>query len=104
MVGRYPAESHWVDFLAPKTRWEVQNAGEDGREIPRRSHELQQFGQIFSKNMPLDILVVMLGTNDLLKGADASTAAARMESFLTQIPFSRERMLLVAPPPMNPGT
>lgn len=102
--GRYPTESRWVDLLAQKTGWEVQNAGENGREIPRRPHELQQFGQILSKNSPLDMLVVMLGTNDLLKGANAAAAAARMEAFLTQIPFNRERMLLVAPPPMKPGT
>ncbi|MGM9618326.1 MAG: GDSL-type esterase/lipase family protein [Oscillospiraceae bacterium] len=102
--GRYPAESRWVDLLAQKTGWQVQNAGENGREIPRRPQELQRFGQLLSKALPVDMLVVMLGTNDLLQGADAPTAAARMEAFLTQIPFSRGNVLLLAPPPMKPGT
>lgn len=101
--GRYSAESRWVDLLAQKTGWEVRNAGENGREIPRRPHELQRFEQLLSTNLPLDLLLVMLGTNDLLQGADAAAVAARMEAFLTQIPFHRESMLLVAPPPMKPG-
>ena len=33
--GRYPAISRWVDLLAAKTGWDVINAGENGREIPR---------------------------------------------------------------------
>lgn len=102
--GRYPAESRWVDLLAEKTGWDLQNAGENGRAIPRRPQELSRFGQLLTASLPLDLLIVMLGTNDLLQGADAPGAAARMEAFLTQLPLSRENILLLSPPPMRPGT
>ena len=31
---RYPAECRWVDILARKLNWEIQNEGQNGREIP----------------------------------------------------------------------
>ena len=33
--GRYAADSRWVDLLARKTGWKVENLGEPGREIPQ---------------------------------------------------------------------
>lgn len=100
--GRYPAESRWVDLLTEKTGWEIINAGENGREIPRREYELIQINQILSQR-PVDLLIVMLGTNDLLQGATPETATARMEAFLTQLPLSKEQILLIAPPTMQLG-
>ncbi|MGM9663182.1 MAG: GDSL-type esterase/lipase family protein [Oscillospiraceae bacterium] len=92
--GRYPAASRWVDLLARETGWEVVNAGENGREIPRRPIALPR---------QIDLLLVMLGTNDLLQGADAAGAAARMEAFLRRLPVGGDRLLLIAPPPLQPG-
>ena len=91
--GRYPAEVRWVDRLARVTGWAVVNAGENGREIPRGPVSLPQ----------ADRLLVMLGTNDLLQGADVDTAAARMEAFLTRLPVAGEHLLLIAPPPLRLG-
>ena len=56
--GRYDADSRWVDILAEETGWTVCNLGENGREIPA------------SPDFPADtdLLIVMLGTNDLLQG------------------------------------
>lgn len=93
--GRYPAQSRWVDLLARETGWEVINGGENGREIPSRPIELPQAP---------DLLIVMLGTNDLLQGADADTAESRMEKFLARLPIDRNKILLVSPPPMQLGT
>ena len=91
---RYPADSRWVDLLAKETGWEVINRGMNGREIPVK-------GIPFPDN--LDLLIVMLGSNDLLQGADAGAAAARMEAFLRRLTLSRDKILLIAPPPMQPG-
>ena len=33
---RYQKESRWVDILAQKLKWEIQNEGQNGREIPIR--------------------------------------------------------------------
>ena len=96
---RYPAEDRWVDLLAARTGWEVINAGENGRAIPRNTHCLQPNRDTDS----IDLLLVMLGTNDLLQGASAQEASARMEAFLSQLFPHYPRILLAAPPPMRRG-
>lgn len=45
----------------------------------------------------------MLGTNDLLQGATAKEAAARMEAFLTPLLPHCKQILLICPPPMKRG-
>lgn len=94
MGGRYPADSRWVDVLAEKTGWEWTNLGENGRCIPRRPVPFPA---------DTDLLVVMLGTNDLLQGCTPEQAAERMEGFLSGLPLTREKILLIAPPPMTFG-
>ena len=88
--GRY--DTPWPELLASETGWQVHNNGSCGREIPRTEI-------VFPKNA--DLLIVMLGTNDLLQGASASEAAERMERFLSGIEL--ERLLLIAPPSMCLG-
>lgn len=92
--GRYAPEARWVDILAQKTGWEVRNNGMNGRKIPLRE-------EIFSKSA--DLLIVMLGTNDLLCGSSPEEAAGRMERFLNRLTMDREKILLIAPPPMQRG-
>ena len=94
--GRYDAGDRWVDILARQTGHDWIQAGANGRQIPRSPYALRE-------QAPVDIFLVMLGTNDLLQGATAKEAAARMEAFLTiQRPQCSE-LLLVAPPPMKRG-
>lgn len=100
--GRYPAESRWVDSLAQKTGWEILNEGENGRSIPRWEFELQML-QRTTIDDTIDLLIIMLGSNDLLQGADAKLTAQRMERFLSWLPIPLEKVLLVAPPAMQPG-
>lgn len=97
--GRYPANSRWPDLLAAKIGCQVINAGENGREIPRREYEFCQCRQISSA----DFLIIMLGTNDLLQGASMDTIEGRMEAFLKQLTIPKKNILLVAPPPLQLG-
>lgn len=90
--GRYDADCRWVDILAAKTGWTIRNEGMNGREIPPGSISVPE---------NTDLLVIMLGTNDLLQGYRVEKIAERMESFLTGLP--REKLLLIAPPPMKLG-
>lgn len=92
--SRYSADHRWVDIIAAKTDWEVHNDGMNGREIPRNAY-------YFPKD--IDLLIVMLGTNDLLRGADPDTVSDRMEFFLMRLSIEKENILLIAPPPMQPG-
>jgi len=91
---RYGPEDRWVDLLAKQTGHECINAGANGREIPRR---------LLSEQPEADILLVMLGTNDLLQGAVAKEAATQMEAFLDPLVPHCRQLLLVAPPPMKRG-
>ena len=100
--GRYPAEHRWVDLLSRKTGWEIGNAGENGRGIPGHEREIGQIIRMVEEWRP-DRFVVMLGSNDLLQGADVDAVTARMEGFLTRLPLEKDRILLIAPPPMEPG-
>ena len=99
---RYPAESRWVDILAAKTGWEVINEGENGRSIPRWSFELEIL-QRTAVDDSIDLLIIMLGSNDLLQGADAELTGKRMDAFLAWLPIPLSRVILVGPPPMQPG-
>ena len=99
---RYPKESRWVDILAQKLGWQIQNEGQNGREIPSRLFQYQRAGELLTQGSP-DIFAVMLGTNDLLRGVTAMEACSRMEAFLRHIQPKCGQLLLIAPPPMKRG-
>ena len=92
--GRYGADCRWVDILAAETGWTLSNMGQNGREIP-----------VAAPAFPVDtdLLIVMLGTNDLLQGRSPEQAAERLERFLSGISLDRSKIMLIAPPPMAMG-
>ncbi len=92
--GRYDADSRWVDILAAETGWEICNMGLNGREIP-----------VSAPAFPVDtgLLVLMLGTNDLLQGCSPEQAAGKLEHFLSGLWLKPDQILLIAPPPMILG-
>ena len=101
--SQYPAQHCWVDLLAQKLGCKVVNAGENGREILRREGELLRFDLMLTNQKPIDLLVVMLGGNDLLQGNSVNDVVGRMESFLQHIELPKEKILLIGPPPMKQG-
>lgn len=92
--GRYDPDSRWVDILAGETGWVVRNMGENGREIPT---------SVPGFPADTDLLIVMLGTNDLLQGRSPERAAKRLERFLSSLFLNRSKLLLIAPPPVKRG-
>ena len=92
--GRYDPDSRWVDILAVETGWSVCNTGQNGREIPSAA-------PVFPADT--DLLIVMLGTNDLLQGRSPEQAIDRLEGFLSGIPLDRSKILLIAPPLVKRG-
>ena len=92
--GRYDADSRWVDILTAATGWTVCNMGQNSREIPSAAPAFPD---------DTDLLIVMLGTNDLLQGCSPEQSAERLEQFLFTVPLDRSKILLIAPPPMALG-
>ena len=93
--GRYEPEDRWVDLLAKRSGWVFLNAGENGRQIPKR---------LPSVEMAADIFLIILGTNDLLQGATPEETARRMEAFLEQLMPHYKSILLIVPPPLRRGS
>lgn len=87
---RYDAP--FPEILAEILGCTVLNWGENGREIPAR---------VVDFPADIELLIIMLGTNDLLQGASPETVSHRMECFLESL--DREKVLLIAPPPMKLG-
>lgn len=101
--SQYPADVRWTGRLQG-AGWEVVNCGQNGLCIPR-APEFPDLAALLRRLRPLDAVTVMLGSNDLLCGASAGTAAARMEALLRFLAGEAEgeRVLLIAPPPMRLG-
>lgn len=92
--GLYDADSRWVDILATETGWTISNMGQNGREIPSTAPAFPD---------DTDLLITMLGTNDLLQGRSPEQAAERLERFLLSISMDRSKILLIAPPSVTLG-
>ena len=52
---------------------------------------------------PVDLLIIMLGTNDLLQGRSPEQAIEKLERFLSNVSMDRNKILLIAPPPVALG-
>ena len=68
--------------------------GQNGREISTSAPDFPA---------DTDLLIVMLGTNDLLQGCSPKQAADRLERFLFSLSLNRSQILLIAPPPVTLG-
>lgn len=101
--GQYSSEHRWLDILAGRLNCTVVNAGENGREIPRREAELLRFDLMMTNQSPVDLLVIMLGSNDLLQGNSVDAVGKRMEFFLKHIDPENQKILLIGPPSMQRG-
>lgn len=92
--GRYEGGSRWVDILSAETGWTVCNMGQNGRKI---------LSVVPAFPDDTDLLIVMLGTNDLIQGRSPEQTAERLERFLAAVLLERSKILLIAPPPMALG-
>ena len=86
---RYPAEVRWTDRLE---KHEVINCGVNGMTVPR---EQSRYISLIRINEP-DLIIIMLGTNDLFRGLSAGQIAARMERFLEPVIDMGKPVLLIS--------
>lgn len=103
--GRYPENVRWTALLQTQG-WDIFNAGQNGRSIPRNGWEIETLAQMLYRQQP-DIVTVMLGSNDFLQEPALSAAGCgeRMERFLAALLEQALpcRLLLIAPPSMVLG-
>ena len=78
---------------------EVINCGMNGLQVPTDSVPWQK---LIDEKQP-DLVIIMLGTNDLLDGRSAEIVSSRMENYLKELRETRKPILLIAPPPLKPG-
>ena len=102
---RYPPEDRWPEILMEQTGWTVFNMGQNGRTIPKSKKEIARVLSNIENKLPLDLLVIMLGSNDADEYAytSAGSIVRRMDIFLS---FLKQRIpelhiLLVAPPRLD---
>ena len=93
---RYPAEVRWADRL---DNCEVINCGVNGMTVPR---EHSRYTGLIRINEP-DLIIVMLGTNDLFRGQSAEQIANRMDRFISPIIDMGKPVLLISPPVLQYG-
>ena len=91
----------WPELLRDMTEYNVINKGEPGRMVPWRKEHLDWFCRGISLAAP-DMLIIMLGTNDILNMYDPSgkDIAENMDNFVSYIIENRlaERILLLSCP------
>lgn len=98
--GRYEKEDRWCDLLARRWDCQVINAGENGRMIPTDRWCYQQLQHLIERSQP-DLLLVMLGSNDLLLGHGApEEIAGRMTRLVERLQADYPTLpLVVLSPP-----
>ena len=99
--GPLPPEERWPTILGALLGCETINCGMNGRTVPRYPRQIDADLRLITRHSGFDLLIVMLGTNDLLLGFDADDTAACMKSFVRTIEKALPsiEVLLVAPPP-----
>lgn len=110
--GRHPADSRWTGILQSSGLYQIVNLGENGREIPSDRWELGELTDILHREMPFDLLTIMLGTNDLLTMYRSGSAkvAVYMDQFLKELLhiqpaiITPDQILLIAPPATSLGS
>lgn len=81
-LGRaYPGR--WTSLLG-EYGFDAVNLGLPGRKIPAGRTYLDAAYRSISSQLPADMLLVMLGANDILAGASPEESAALMEEFLRE--------------------
>lgn len=106
--SRYPANHRWVDLLSEYGYTGI-NEGQNGREFPTDRIGYGHLQKILERNLEADVLVIMLGANDVERVYPPSenAIAKRAEDMFAAVPLlssfkeSGKKILMIASPPMT---
>ena len=101
--SQYPPDVRWTGLLK-KSGWRVCDCGQNGMSVPGE-YAFPMMEQLIRSMLPVDLVTVMLGSNDLLQGATAEETAERMSRFLPCAADAARNagILLLSPPVMRRG-
>ncbi|MBQ4426059.1 MAG: hypothetical protein II882_10060 [Lachnospiraceae bacterium] len=101
--GRYARGVRWTGRLAGEAD-AVFNHGVNGLAAADVSAHAVFVQELLSEQ-PLDLVTVMLGTNDILQGFSAAQTAGKMRKLLTAVQSAQaaDTLLLIAPPVLITG-
>ncbi len=99
--GRLPESARWPELLCRSLGCDCLNCGLNGRRVPRFPRSVEADLRLLSRAREGDLILVMLGTNDLLCGAEPADTAGHMRDFLGRLKDAKPgcALLLAAPPP-----
>lgn len=105
--GRLSKNLRWTGILNESPDLTVCNYGENGLEIPEDPWDLADLDRILSHEAPFDLLIIMLGSNDLLTmyRSGMNKISQRMAGLLYHIlehpaiDMDASKILLIAPTP-----
>ena len=109
--GTRPRCAGPISWLSSSRTGRSSTLGENGREIPRRPWEVQRLEEALKRSSPVDAVVILLGSNDLLQMSppQAEVVVDRMRALLAWLLVRRgqwggqTQFFLAAPPPMRRG-
>lgn len=101
--GRYPASIRWTNLVSEHTGFTLINRGQNGRELPKRESKLLALEDAICKSQS-DGMIIMLGGNDILQGQNAAQVTECMKRLLMRPLFQTIPVLLIASPPLKPGS
>ena len=100
--GRYDLKKRWTGILKGNG-YEVINLGVNGMCVPDE-WDADGLIKVIKREADTDLLIVMLGTNDILQNCTAEDTAKRMNAFLARLKNETELpVLLLCPPVVQAG-
>ena len=101
---RYDDKDIWTEILKTKGIMTI-NEGVPGRCLPQNSYDYALVNRMLEKYLDIDLVIVMLGTNDILVNPSLSEEKLlkRIENMFINTNLNQHRVLLVSPPPLSKG-
>lgn len=86
--GRLAKNERWTGILDSEHDIEIANEGMNGRCIPSASYEYRSLRKILERHYAADMLIIMLGSNDLFmtREATAEKIADKMRNVFVNVP------------------
>ena len=101
--GRFSEQERWPELLGRMLGFEAVNCGLNGRRVPRFQRSLDADLALLRRHGDGNLILVMLGTNDILAEAEPADVVEHMRRFLTALAgaLPESAVVLLAPPPVT---